>query len=66
MHTFQRSAGRQAVRSRAGTFEHFAAETSRTLGYFVDNTVRGSKLATGLVEKMDQIGLHLKPARQRT
>jgi methyl-accepting chemotaxis protein len=47
-------------RGRAGSFEHFAAETSRTLQYFADNTVQGSKLALGLVERMNHIGQQIR------
>ncbi len=38
-----------------GGFEHFVAETSNTLRYFVDSVVQSSKVAMGLVEKMEQI-----------
>ena len=38
-----------------GGFDHFVAETSETLKFFVDNTVQGSKVAMGLVEKMERI-----------
>ncbi len=38
-----------------GGFEHFVAETSGILRFFVDSTVQSSKVAMGLVEKMEQI-----------
>jgi methyl-accepting chemotaxis protein len=52
-----------AAEGGAGGFEQFAAETSRTLRYFVDNSVQGSKLATGLVEKMDHIGRRIREVK---
>lgn len=36
-------------------FEHFVSETSNTLRFFVDSVVQSSKVAMGLVEKMEQI-----------
>jgi methyl-accepting chemotaxis protein len=38
-----------------GGFEAFVAETSNTLRFFVDGTVQNSKVAMGLVEKMELI-----------
>ncbi len=38
-----------------GGFEHFVTETSNTLRFFVDSTVQSSKVAMGLVERMEQI-----------
>ena len=49
-----------AESGRAGGFEHFAAETSRTLQYFADNTLQGSKVALGLVERMEHIGQQIR------
>lgn len=42
------------VKTTSG-FENFVAETSRTMQLFVDATVQNSKLAVGLVDRMDQI-----------
>ncbi len=47
--------GADAPAKDAGGFEHFVAETSGTLRFFVDSTVQSSKVAMGLVEKMEQI-----------
>ena len=38
-----------------GGFAKFVAETSTTMQFFVDNTVRGSKVAAELVDNMDSI-----------
>jgi len=42
------------VKATSG-FENFVDETSRTMQLFVDATVQNSKLAVGLVDRMDQI-----------
>ena len=41
------------------TFDKFLAETSSTLGMFVDNTVQGHQLGMSLVSQMDKIGEQL-------
>jgi methyl-accepting chemotaxis protein len=41
--------------ANGGGFENFVAETTNTLRFFVDSTVQSSKVAMGLVEKMEQI-----------
>lgn len=46
-------------RGSNGEFERFIAETSSTLQFFVDSTVQSSKVAMGLVEKMEQITLQI-------
>jgi methyl-accepting chemotaxis protein len=44
-----------AANSENTGFEHFIGETATTLQYFVDSIVQSSKIAMGLVEKMEQI-----------
>jgi len=36
-------------------FQQFVADTSRTLGYFVESTIANSRNAIGLVERMEEI-----------
>lgn len=45
--------------TEGGGFEAFVDETSNTLRFFVDSTVHSSKVAMGLVEKMEQITLQI-------
>ncbi len=49
------ASGEDAPAQDAGGFEHFVAETSNTLRFFVDGTVQSSKVAMRLVEDMERI-----------
>ncbi|MCC6535376.1 MAG: chemotaxis protein [Burkholderiales bacterium] len=47
----------------AAGFERFVEDTSRTLDYFVENTVANSRNAMGLVERMEEIRERLADIR---
>src|SRR5262249_15194794 len=55
--------GPAAEDGKTSGFEQFASETSKTLRYFVDNSVQGSKLAMGLVEKMNHISQQIREVK---
>lgn len=50
--------GETGVKTTSG-FENFVTETSRTMQLFVDATIQNSKLAIGLVDRMEQISGHV-------
>jgi methyl-accepting chemotaxis protein len=49
-----------AAAGNSSGFEHFVAETASTLRFFVDNMVQSSKVAMGLVEKMEEISSRIE------
>ena len=50
----------QVASGDSGGFEHFVSETAATLRFFVDNMVQSSKVAMGLVEKMEEISSRIE------